>query len=95
MKEIGIVRRIGDEGRITIPKEVRRIMNMPEGSIVGMYTDGENIILRKYEPEACLNGILEKFNSKLDFEETDMDYNKVKEIRKNIENIKKILDENR
>lgn len=51
MKATGIVRRIDDLGRIVIPKEIRRNMNIREGDPFELYTsqDGE-IILKKYMP---------------------------------------------
>ena len=55
MKDIkitGIIRRIDDLGRIVIPKEIRRqIFGRTDATDEPMeiFTDGENIILRKYE----------------------------------------------
>lgn len=53
MKATGIVRKVDELGRIVIPKELRKIMNIEEGTAMAIYTDGEQIILKKYEP-GCL-----------------------------------------
>jgi len=53
MKSTGIVRRIDDLGRIVLPKETRKIMELPEGTPMEIYTEGEAIVLKKYEP-ACI-----------------------------------------
>ncbi|KGO13861.1 AbrB family transcriptional regulator [Clostridium botulinum] len=50
MKSTGIVRKADDLGRIVIPKELRRTLNIEEGDGLEIYTEGEQIILKKYEP---------------------------------------------
>mgnify|MGYP002513832604 CR=1 FL=1 len=49
MKATGIVRRIDDLGRVVIPKEIRRTMRIREGDPLEIYTDGNRIVLKKYE----------------------------------------------
>lgn len=44
----GIIRRVDEFGRIVIPKELRRQINIKEGTPLEIFRDGENIILRKY-----------------------------------------------
>lgn len=53
MKSTGMVRKIDDLGRIVIPKELRRTMEIAEGDPLEIYVEGEMIILKKYEP-ACI-----------------------------------------
>ena len=48
MKATGIVRNIDELGRIVIPKELRRKMDMPEGSSVEIFTENGMICLRKF-----------------------------------------------
>ena len=48
-RNTGIVRRIDDLGRIMIPKEVRRKLNIREGdSLEVSYTDDGGVFFRKY-----------------------------------------------
>jgi AbrB family transcriptional regulator, transcriptional pleiotropic regulator of transition state genes len=49
MKNIGIVRKVDDLGRIVIPKETRRVLDIEEGTPLEIYIEGKDIILRKYE----------------------------------------------
>lgn len=51
MKATGIVRRIDDLGRIVIPKEIRRNLNIREGAPLEIFVDptGE-LVLKKYSP---------------------------------------------
>lgn len=53
MKSTGIVRKVDELGRIVIPKELRRTLNIEEGDGLEIYTEGEQIILKKYAP-ACI-----------------------------------------
>ena len=48
MKATGIVRNIDELGRIVIPKELRRKMDLPEGSSVEIFTEDGKICLRKF-----------------------------------------------
>jgi transcriptional pleiotropic regulator of transition state genes len=50
MKSTGVVRRVDELGRIVIPIELRRTLNIEEGDGLEIYTEGEQIILKKYEP---------------------------------------------
>ena len=50
MKATGIVRRTDHLGRIVIPKEIRRTLEIVEGDPLEIYTEGEQIVLKKYEP---------------------------------------------
>ena len=50
MKSTGIVRKLDHLGRIVLPKELRRTMDLPEGAPVEIFVDGNRIVLRKYQP---------------------------------------------
>ena len=53
MKSTGIVRRIDELGRIVIPIEIRRNLELAERDSVEFLTEGDRIVLRKYQ-DACL-----------------------------------------
>jgi transcriptional pleiotropic regulator of transition state genes len=53
MKSTGIVRKIDDLGRMVIPIELRKTMNINKKDPMEIFVDGNKIILRKYEP-ACI-----------------------------------------
>lgn len=50
MKATGIVRKVDELGRVVLPMELRRVMDLQEGTPLEIYTEGENIILKKYKP---------------------------------------------
>lgn len=52
MRTTGIIRRIDELGRVIIPKEIRKTMNIQEGDALEMYLDHEDgLILKPYHPE--------------------------------------------
>lgn len=53
MKATGIVRKIDELGRVVLPIELRRTMNLEVRDPVEIFMDGDSIVLRKYEA-ACL-----------------------------------------
>ena len=53
MKATGIVRKLDTLGRIVVPMELRRTFDIEIGDPVEIFVDGNNIILRKYQP-ACI-----------------------------------------
>lgn len=50
MKATGFVRRLDSVGRINLPFKLRRKMNFKEEVPVEILIDGEQIVLKKYEP---------------------------------------------
>lgn len=55
MKSTGIVRRVDQLGRIVIPRELRRVLEIGEKDSLEIFTDNEKIILQKYKPsQACV-----------------------------------------
>lgn len=50
MKSTGIVRKIDELGRVVIPMEMRRSMNIEDGDAFEIFVEGEHIVLSKYEP---------------------------------------------
>lgn len=53
MKSTGIVRKVDELGRIVLPIELRRTLDIAEKDSLEIYVDEDMIILRKYQP-ACV-----------------------------------------
>ena len=53
MKSTGIVRKVDELGRVVLPIELRRTLDIAEIDALEIFIDGSNIILKKYEP-ACI-----------------------------------------
>jgi transcriptional pleiotropic regulator of transition state genes len=50
LKATGIVRKVDNLGRITIPKELCRTRGIHPGTPMELFQDGEKIIFVKYDP---------------------------------------------
>ena len=53
MKSTGIVRKVDELGRIVLPIELRRTLDIEIKDALEIYVEGPHIILKKYEP-ACI-----------------------------------------
>ena len=53
MKSTGIVRKVDELGRIVLPIELRRTLDIDIKDALEIYVEGNSIILKKYEP-ACI-----------------------------------------
>ncbi len=53
MKSTGIVRKVDDLGRMVIPIELRKTMNIDKKDPMEIFVEEDRIILKKYEP-ACI-----------------------------------------
>ena len=56
MKSTGIVRKVDELGRIVLPIELRRTLDIAEKDSIEIYVDGSSIILKKYEPTCVFCG---------------------------------------
>ena len=50
MKAIGIVRKMDELGRIVLPVELRRTLDIAERDTLEIYVEGSSIVLKKYRP---------------------------------------------
>lgn len=53
MKTLGIVRKLDDLGRITLPKELRRTFGIKEGDPVEIFTEDGAICLKPVPKAVC------------------------------------------
>lgn len=56
MKSTGIVRKVDELGRIVLPIEMRRTLDIAEKDALEIFVDGDNIILRKYQNSCVFCG---------------------------------------
>ena len=49
MKSTGVVRRVDELGRVVIPKEIRKQLDIEEKDPIEIYVEGSSIILKKVE----------------------------------------------
>ena len=59
MKSTGIVRKVDELGRVVLPIELRRSLNINEKDSLEIFVDDNKIILKKYEPADIFSGSME------------------------------------
>ena len=63
MKYTGIVRKIDHLGRIVLPIELRRVLDIDKDSSLEIYVENDSILLRKYQPACVFCGSSEEVAS--------------------------------
>lgn len=53
MKTTGIIRKVDELGRIVLPIELRRTLDLAERDELEIYLDNDRIVLQKFEP-SCI-----------------------------------------
>ena len=56
IKSTGIVRKVDELGRIVLPIELRRTLDIAEKDAIEIYVDGTSIVLKKYQPSCIFCG---------------------------------------
>lgn len=56
MKSTGIVRKVDELGRLVLPIELRRNLRIDEKDPLEIYVNGDQVILKKYEPSCIFCG---------------------------------------
>ena len=56
MKTLGIIRKVDELGRIVIPHELRKSLQISSGDMMEMWCQGETLTLRKFSPNCVFCG---------------------------------------
>lgn len=66
MKATGMIRKVDELGRIVLPIELRRNLDIAERDELEIYVDGDRIILQKHEASCifCDSSVVEPFRGK-------------------------------
>lgn len=51
MKSTGMIRKVDGLGRVVLPKELRNTLGIDNQDPLEIYTNGNQVILQKYQPE--------------------------------------------
>lgn len=79
MKSTGIVRRIDELGRIVLPIELRRTLDIDIKDSLEIYVDNNSIILKKYAPACIFCGEVDNI---INFKGKNVCKNCIKELNK-------------
>ena len=56
MKSTGIIRKVDELGRIVLPIELRRTMDIAERDELEIFIENDRVVLQKYEPSCVFCG---------------------------------------
>lgn len=56
MRSTGIVRKLDELGRIVLPIELRRTLDIAERDELEIYLEDDKVVLKKYEPSCIFCG---------------------------------------
>lgn len=79
MKATGIVRKLDELGRITLPIELRRTLGVTEKDALEISVQDNQIILTKYEPTCIFSGETEEL---IEYQGKKISKNSIKELAK-------------
>lgn len=59
MKSIGIIRNIDEMGRVCLPQETRKMLNMDSGDPIEFYVQDDAIVIKRYQKGCTFCGSTE------------------------------------
>ena len=77
MKSTGIVRKLDELGRITLPIELRRNLDVNERDPLEIFVDDDKIIVKKYDPSDIFTGDMEDL---VEYKGKKVSKNSIKEL---------------
>lgn len=77
MKSTGIVRKVDELGRIVLPIELRKKLNINIKDSIEIFINNENIILKKYEPADIFTG---EYNDLIEYKGRKVSKNSIIEM---------------
>ena len=80
MKSTGIVRNVDELGRIVIPKEMRKKMDIKSSDPIEIYVEGDKIILTKYQLSCLFCGTSSDL---VNYKEKNVCKNCIEELKNN------------
>lgn len=63
MKSTGMVRKIDQLGRVVLPIELRKTLNLKTDDVLEIFTEGNKLVLKKYEPGCILCGEIQSLKT--------------------------------
>lgn len=80
MKATGIVRRIDDLGRVVIPREYRRVINVREGDPLELFLTEDGVLFKKYNLSETISDNIERLIDSIEDAHLDINTDKSKEV---------------
>ena len=91
MKSISIMRRVDDLGRVVIPREIRKRLGIEEGDPLEIFTNKDEIILKKYDVSIGLDELVRRLDNEFSGVKDDMEVETANKIYEHIIALQNIL----
>lgn len=94
MKAVGIIRNIDNLGRVVIPMELRKALNISTGDPVEIFTDeGGRIVMRKYQLNGALAESLSDLQNVIDVYGGQLPGSVLIAMRQHVSEMQKLIDQ--
>ena len=91
MRATGIVRKVDDLGRVCLPKEIRRTMKLGTGDPVEFFTEGDKLLLRKFDAAGDMEQLLENMKHSIELADPLIPGGKSKQLLAKVDEMMAIL----
>lgn len=82
MQDTGFVRKIDENGRVVLPMDIRKKMEISEGDSLKMYWDNDSLIIKKLHDNCIFCGGIENIQ---DFKEKKVCIKCIKSLSEKVE----------
>ena len=89
-----VIRRVDDLGRIVLPREVRNLLGISDGTPMEICVSNGRVILKRYCAEDVLSSMVGVLAESLEERSEDLEKGKAEDIRQHIREIQKLLKKN-
>ena len=90
----GVIRRVDDLGRIVLPREVRNLLGISDGTPMEICVSNGRVILKRYCAEDALSSMVRIFAESLEERSEDLEKGKAEDIKQHVREIQKLLKKN-
>lgn len=89
-----VIRRVDNLGRIVLPREVRNLLGISDGTPMEICVSNGRVILKRYCAEDVLSSMVGVLAESLEERSEDLEKGKAEDIRQHIREIQKLLKKN-
>ena len=95
MKSIGAVRKMDEQGRIVIPKSVRKRLGLFPGKLIEFFVMDDEVIIKKYKPSNSIQDKIRDLDNILSDIGTELSQENREQVEIHAEALKKLCQQRR
>lgn len=90
----GVIRRVDELGRIVLPKEIRNVLGISDGTPMEICVSNGRVVLKRHYAEDALSSVVSILAESLEERSEDLEKGKAEDIRRHVREIQKLLKKN-